>query len=327
MPEKRYPTVGLLSLHPGPLTALYRAGVARPVQPILVCMVWRGGERFERCLTSIAESIHHFQRVILSITAPETSPDMEKARAFQREHPAVEVICTGEELPTMPHQAFWVDYLENTHASPDDWIYWLAYDDQVRHQGIDTIVDEDGNWPIDQRTVYIGPWAMRHESADTLWQGEESDEMESWTSFPMNGPTRLPLLTWIRDQLRQPTYMQMSGSVMPFANYLELRDGRPRKQGPMRIEMATAAGESTTHVQEFDEPISTIYGRSNSDRATYGRAARKEDVHLIAWLARWTARNPSQATELAGIVADQARTRLTRTPPPNEEWRVRGTVK
>ncbi len=296
------------------------------MQPILVCMVWRGGARFERCLTSIAASTHHFQRVVLSITAPDDSPDMERAREFQREHPTVEVICTQQELPTMQHQAFWVDYLESTHASPSDWIYWLAYDDQVRPAGIDALTDEQGSWPLDQHTVYIGPWAMRHESADTLWSGNDDEAMESWTSFPKDGPTRLPLLTWIRDQLRQPTYMQMSGSVMPFANYLELRDGRPRKQGPMRIEMATAAGTGTEYVQEFDEPISIIYGRSNSDRANYGRAARKEDVHLLAWLARWARHHPSQAGELAAIIADQVRARVTRSALPEEEWRVRGTL-
>lgn len=289
-------------------------------------MVWRGGERFDRCLASIAASLQHFQRVVISVTAPEDSEDMARALAFQHEHPKVEVLCTGRELPTMQHQAFWVDHLESTNASPDDWIYWLAYDDQVRPAGIQALTEGQEGWPLDPKTVYIGPWAMRHESADTLWSGNDDDPMESWTSFPKDGPTRLPLLTWIRDQLRQPTYMQMSGSVMPFANYLDLRDGRPHKTGPMRIEMATAAGPRTQFVQELDEPISVIYGRSNSDRANYGSAARREDVHLLAWLTRWTTRHPSQAPDLAGIVADQARARVTGTPPPPEEWRVRGSI-
>jgi len=301
--------------------------VARPVKPILVCMVWRGGARFERCLASIGLSVNSFSRVVISVTASEDSEDLKRAREFQRDHPSVEVICTGRELPTMAHQAFWIDYLDATDSSPDDWIYWLAYDDQVRPQGITALVDPAGNWPLDADTAYIGPWAMRHESADELWAGREEEPMECWTSFPAQGPTRLPLLQWIRDQLEQPTYMQMSGSVMPFANYRELRDGRPRKQGPMRIEMATAAGQRTTFVAEFSEPISVIYGRSNSDRASYGKAARKEDVHLMAWLARWVTHHADQASTLAGILADQARARVTRKSLPQEEWRVRGTVR
>ena len=289
-------------------------------------MVWRGGARFERCLTSIEASIPYFTRVVISVTAPQGSDDVRRAREFQGRHPSVEVICTGHELPTMAHQAFWIDYLEASGLAPDDWIYWLAYDDQVRPEGIATLVDLEGNWPLHANTAYIGPWAMRHESADGLWAGQEGDPMEIWTSFPASGPTRLPLLQWIRAQLAQPTYMQMSGSVMPFANYRELRDGRPRKQGPMRIEMATAAGRGTDFVAEFDEPISIIYGRSNSDRASYGKAARREDVHLVAWLTRWVSHHLDQAPELAGIIADQFRARATRTSMPQEEWRVRGTL-
>lgn len=302
----------------------------RPLQPILVCMSWRGGARFERCLNSIARSTHHFSRIILSVTSAENSDDMSLARQFQHEHPSVEVICTGKELPTMQHQAFWIEYLQRTGAKPTDWIYWLAYDDEVKPTGIDRIVDEQGNWPLEQGTVYFGPWAMRHESADDLWHGNPTEPLESWTSFPASGPTRLPLMRWIRDQLRQPTYMQMSGSVCPLGNFVELKDGKPTKHGPMRIEMATAASRSTTHVREFSEPVSIIYGRSNSDRASYGKAARREDAHLLAWLARYTAAHPGAAKDFAGILADQTTlqvaARLRNRPLPQEEWRVRGIV-
>ena len=293
-------------------------------------MAWRGGARFKRCLASIAASQHHFQRVILSVTSDENSDDMRAAQAFKKQHPRTEVICTGRELPTMQHQAFWIDYLQRTGATPTDWIYWLAYDEVVKPTGIDRIIDTEGNWPLQPGTVYFGPWAMRHESADDLWHGDSLEPLESWTSFPQRGPLRLPLMRWIRDQLRQPTYMQMSGSVCPFGNFIEIKDGKPAKQGPMRIEMAIAASRSTTHVQEFSEPVSIIYGRSNSDRASYGKAARREDAHLLAWLARYTAKNPSVATDFAGILADQARiqanARLRHQPLPAEEWRVRGTV-
>lgn len=198
-------------------------------KPILVCMSWRGGARFERCLRSIARSKDHFTRIVLSITSQEDSEDMRNARAFQEQHPEVEVICTGRELPTMQHQAFWVTYLEQTGAKPTDWIYWLAYDDEVRKTGIDHIVDADGNWPLEHGTVYFGPWAMRHEQPDRLWEGDPEAPLEIWTSFPLRGPARLPVIEWIAAQLRKLTYIQMSGSVNPFEDFLQIRHARPRK--------------------------------------------------------------------------------------------------
>lgn len=299
-------------------------------QPILVMMSYRGGDRLQRCLDSIAATVPHFQRVLLSITAALGSDDMRRATAFADEHPNVEVICTEVELPTMQHQSFWVDHLERSGTSPDDWIYWLAYDDQVRMRGIEAIIDADGGWPLRAGTAYFGPWAMRHEQADTPYDGPWDEPLESWTSFPAEGPTRLPVLDWIGRQLRQPTYMQMSGSVCPFASYLALRDATPRKTGPMRIEMAIAAAPPTTFVEEFAEPVSIIYGRSDSDRASYGKAARKEDLHLAAWLAQYVRRHPDEWTSLVSAAASVAETYgtalLRRTGLPQEEWRVRGTV-
>ena len=301
-----------------------------PLQPILVVMVWRGGERFDRCLASIARSRHRFSRVLISVTSAADSPDMDRATAFAAEHPGVEVICTGRELPTMDHQAFWVDHLQRTGAQPGDWVYWLAYDDEVRLRGIDALVDDTGAWPLQRGTAYFGPWAMRHEQADHPYDGPRDEPLESWTSFPLAGPRRLPVLEWIRQQLAQPTYMQMSGSVCPFESFVALRDSRPRKTGPMRIEMAIASAPPTTHVEEFPEPISIIYGRANSDRASYGRAARKEDVHLAAWLAQYVRRHPGEWSSLAGtgvdVVSMYAKAAVTRTGLPEEEWRVRGVV-
>ena len=299
-------------------------------KPILVCMSWRGGARFERCLASIARAKEHFSRIVLSVTSAEDSDDMVAALAFRDAHPGIEVICTGMELPTMEHQAFWVEHLQRTGAQPNDWIYWLAYDDEVRSTGIAALVDDSGDWPLEADTVYFGPWAMRHEQPDHLWSGDPSDPLESWTSFPQQGPLRLPVMEWIAEQLRQPTYMQMSGSVCPLANFVDVRDGRPRKRGPMRIEMAVAASGSTTHVAEFNVPVSTIYGRSDSDRATYGKQARKEDLHLMGWLARYTVTRPSQWASLVGLVSraslQQVTSRMTGRTLPTEEWRVRGTV-
>jgi hypothetical protein len=302
----------------------------KPLQPILVMMSYRGGERLQRCLDSIGASEHHFQRVILSITAEPDSDDMRMATAFQQQHPKAEVICTTTELPTMAHQAFWIDYLERTGAKPSDWIYWLAYDDQVRTRGIDNLVDEKGNWPLEKGTAYFGPWAMRHEKADQIWDGDPAADLESWTSFPLQGPIRLPVAQWIANQLVQPTYMQMSGSVIALESHQRVITGRPRKKGPMRIEMATAATPNNDMVEEFAEPVSIIYGRPNSDRANYAQTARHEDLHLIAWLAQYGARHPSALPALsratAKVTAAYARVAARKGELPAEEWVVRSTA-
>jgi|FLOH01.1.fsa_nt_gi hypothetical protein len=295
--------------------------------PILVMMSWRGGARLQRCLHSIAANKHNFSRIIISLTATPDSEDVKIAKAFQDQNPEVEVLCTNVELPTMEHQSFWVDYLTDSGTQPTDWIYWLAYDDELNTAGLAQVQDSNGSWPLSLDTVYFGPWAMRHETPTKLWSGNNEDDPPVWTSFPAEGPTRLPILTWIRDQIDQPTYMQMSGSLIPFRNYLELRRGRPKKSGPMRIEMATALGRKTLYVEELSAPISTIYGRSNSDRATYGNAARKEDIHLMAWIGRYAATHPNAVIDLLAISARQIKRqwlqKMGRQKPVEEEWRAR----
>ena len=266
------------------------------IQPILVMMSYRGGARLQRCLESIAAAEHHFKRIILSITAAEESDDMRMSTEFQQQHPKAEVICTKGELPTMAHQAFWIDHLEQTGATKNDWIYWLAYDDQVRTRGIDNLVDDDGNWPLTHGTAYFGPWAMRHEQADQIWSGDQAADLESWTSFPIEGPLQLPVAKWIGNQLVQPTYMQMSGSVIALESHQRV-----------------------------------IYGRPNSDRASYGNAARSEDVHLVAWLAQYGAHQPSSlpalAVATAKVAATYARIVTKKGRLPAEQWVVRETVK
>ncbi|MDO8307755.1 MAG: hypothetical protein Q7V58_05270 [Actinomycetota bacterium] len=307
-----------------------------PIQPILVALVYRGGARFVRALESIGASEHHFGRVIISVTGPNDGDDMHIAQAYLQdrsdcgEPSKIELICSGVELKTMDHQRFWISYAERTGTRQQDWIYWLAYDDQVRKPGIDRIVDEHGNWPLENGTAYFGPWAMRHEQADELFDGPWDEPLESWTSFPVPGPTRLPVADWIARQLRQPTYMQMSGSVAPFRSHQRLATTRLAKRGPMRIEMETAADPGTLTVAEFDEPVSIVYGRPNSDRASYGRSARLEDLHLAAWLARYSTRHPRSfpvITQGMGHVAASYRRVITGSGSlPQEAWIVRGTV-
>ena len=292
------------------------------VQPILVCMVWRGGERFARCIESIQRSRKYFSRVILSITGPIDGDDMRRARALQEDDSSIEVICTGVELPTMKHQDFWITYLQTTQTRSDEWIYWLAYDDEVKQSGLAHIAN-DGSWPLTPGTAYFGPWALRHETPDQLWDGDRNEPLESWTSFPTEGPLTLPVEQWIGDQLIQPTYMQMSGSVNPFAAFESLKSSHPRKRGPMRIEMAIAAQPCTQYVAEFAEPVSIIYGRSNSDRASYGRAARLEDAHLLAVMTKRAMASPRHGPDFTRALT-HALTKRKRASV--EEWRVRGHV-
>lgn len=296
-----------------------------PLRPTLVCMSWRGGARLRRCMDSIDCAQMHFQRILISVTSAPDSEDMRIVEEFRSRIPALEVLCTGRELPTMEHQARWVEYLQQTGGRPSDWIYWLAYDDEVRLRGIEQIIDASGNWPLERETAYFGPWAMRHESPEHMWSGDPTEPLESWTSFAATGPTHLPAAIWVSEQLRQPTYMQMSGSVNPLTSFVRLRDALPRKRGPMRIEMAIASVPSTRFVAEFATPVCIIYGRSNSDRASYGSAARREDAHLMAWLTRYGVSHPSALPTLArgvlGVLGAYGRRSL-----PQEEWRVRGVV-
>ena len=299
-------------------------------KPILVCMVWRGGDRFERCLKSIEESERFFSRVIVSVTGDIDGPDMDLARMAQARCSRLEVLCTGRELPTMQHQAFWLEYLVKTGARVDDWVCWLSYDDELLVHGLDSITNSAGEWPLRNRTAYFGPWAMRGEDPDCLWDGDPNAPIEVWTSFRAHGPTRMSVDQWIGDQLKQPTYMQMSGSVNPIQSFLDLRWKRPRKKGPMRIEMATASATGITAVEEFDEPISIIYTRSDSDRASYGPSARSEDRHLAVWLLRYALRYPRSAPRILGAMTRSAVRGFTQSvglsQPPGEEWRVRSTI-
>ena len=295
------------------------------MRPTLVMLTWRGGDRLTRCLRSIEPALTFFSRVILSVTATEDSDDARQAREFAARNVGVEVVCTGRELPTMEHQRFWIEYLQSSGAQPDDWIFWLAYDDEVRSAGISALVDAAGHWPLQRSHAYIGPWAMRHESADQLWAGDPQAALESWTAMSPSR-RRMPVMQWIAEQVRQPTYIQMSGSVLPLAAHAELVLRSPVKSGPMRIEMASVLASQATFVEEFPEPVTIVYGRSNSDRASYGADARREDFDLGRRVMRYLVRSPSHTPQAAALVWEAMRTRLPGRSDPQEEWRVRGMV-
>lgn len=306
--------------------------VTAAIKPILVVMVYRGGERFERCLDSFTDHEYLFSRIVISVTSDPTSRDVTIAQEYQRSHPnaIIDVLCTGTELPTMQHQAFWVEHLEKLGVQPNEWIYWLAYDDQIRVTGIEALVDDSGSWPLVQGIAYFGPWAMRHEQANEVFAGPWDQPLESWTSFPLTGPTSLPVVDWIAHQLKQPTYMQMSGSLCTFESFLQVRYGHPRKHGPMRIEMAVASATCNRFVTEFTEPVSIIYGRPNSDRASYGKLARKEDHHLLLWLIRYGFAHPTLIPSMVKKALEVAVSRLgisrAHSHSLEEAWLVRNEV-
>ena len=306
-----------------------------PIQPILVMPVYRGGERFERALGSLASTEHHFQRVVVSLNGPDGSTDVTaltdyRERAMKSGNPSkAEPIISGTELPWIPHQWFWLEYLERTGARPDDWILWFAHDDELRATGIERLVDTDGNWPLEPGSVYLGPWAMRGDEPDRLYDGPRDIPLESWTSFPVNGPHELPVTEWIAQQLEQPTYINMSGCIAQLRAFQQLRDFPIAKPGGMRIEMAIAAAPVHATVREFPEPVMITYGCAASDRTKYAKVARRDDRHLVAWLANYVARRPAglgSIARAAGKVAHHHFSARRGRNLPEEDWRFRELV-
>ena len=296
-------------------------------KPILVMMSYRGGDRLRRCLNAIALSENHFSRIILSVTASLDSDDMRQCETFRKERlPRAEVICTGNELPTMQHQQFWIRHLLDTGASMDDWIFWLAYDDELDRTGIESLVDASGSWPLNPGEVYLGPWNIRHEQPDQLWTETAATPTVAWTAFSIQAQKRMSVLPWIIEQLRQPTYIQMSGLIAPLRNHSLLARRFPRKNLPMRIEMATLLHPSSVHVVEPSQPLTIIYGRSDSDRANYGRSARREDLDLAWRIVAYGLAHPLRALIVLPSLMVLAYRRiwrlLRRRPEPREEWRL-----
>lgn len=299
-----------------------------PIQPILVILVWRGGARLKRALDSLRDTEKYFKRVVISITSDPDSDDVREARKFASQmssggHPTkIEIICTGIELPTMKHQLFWISYLEKTGARKDDWIFWLAYDDELRSQGISELVDQRGNWPLTPNTVYLGPWSIRHETSNELWSQNTGEEEEVWTCLTRESKQLIPVYEWMSQQLLQPTYIQMSGSVAHLECHSRLVKTWPKKRGPMRIEMATAAHFNVRNVAEFATPVTIIYGRSDSDRSMYGRAAYWEDLNLFFQVLRDFPKAQRSIAPLVNAAGRRLLQMVTRTNI-TEEWRTR----
>lgn len=293
--------------------------------------VYRGGEKFARALASVRPAERHFRRIVISLNSPAGSLDEETVAAYRAEGPTtIEVIQSGTELPWMAHQYFWLEHLQATGEQPRDWVYWFAHDDQVRVRGIDALVDANGNWPLVPQTIYLGPWGMRYDPEGGLYDGPANAPLESWTSFPVDGPLRLPVAEWIAQQLEQPTYINMSGCITQLASFQALRSFPVSKPGGMRIEMATAAAPNNLFAEELPEPIVITHTSPVTDRTTYAKVARKDDLHMAAWLAHYSARHPSAIAPTARaalkVGADYARMITKRGTLPAEDWRYRETV-
>lgn len=302
-----------------------------PLQPVLVMPVYRGGAKFQRALESVRGAEDFFKRVIISLNSPLGSPDEKTVEDFRATGDTnIEVIQTGEELPWIPHQFFWLDYLESTGEGSETWVMWFAHDDELRPRGIRNLVDQRGNWPLEDGTIYLGPWGMRYDPPGELFDGDRNGPLESWTSFPIDGPVRMPVAQWIADQLVQPTYINMSGCVTKLESFQQLRDFLYQKPGGMRIEMATAAAPVNRTAEEFSEPLVITYTSKGSDRTTYTKVARKDDAHLITWLANNAAHHPGSIgafTKAALAIAGQRLGQLlNRNEPVAEDWRYRETV-
>ena len=302
-----------------------------PLQPVLVMPVYRGGAKFQRALESVRGAEDFFKRVIISLNSPLGSPDERTVEDFRAAGDTnIEVIQTGEELPWIPHQFFWLDYLESTGEGSGSWVMWFAHDDELRPRGISNLVDHQGNWPLEDGTIYLGPWGMRYDPPGELFDGDRNGPLESWTSFPVDGPLRMPVAQWIADQLVQPTYINMSGCATKLESFRQLRDYPYSKPGGMRIEMATAAAPINTTVEEFSEPIVITYTSKGSDRTTYSAVARKDDAHMVVWWTNYLLHHPSgiPATTRAAttLVRRALSVRTGRSAPAPEEWRRRTTI-
>lgn len=301
------------------------------LQPVLVLPVYRGGEKFARALESVRGCENYFRRLVVSLNGPAGSPDELLLLDYLRQGPTkIEYLHTGEELPWMEHQYFWLDFLERTGESPTSWVYWFAHDDQLWPAGIRRITDPQGNWPLEPRTVYMGPWGVRYDPPGALYAGPSDADIESWTSFPLTGPLRMTIGRWIAAQLKQPTYINMSGSITQLSSFRGLKDFWFTKPGGMRIEMATALASNNTYIEELPCPTVITYTSPSTDRTQYAATARKDDVHLALYASRYITRHPSSFRHFSfsamGVLRSKARELLGRGGQTQEEWRRRETL-
>ena len=297
-------------------------------RPLLVVPVYRGGPRFERCLTSLFHAHEFFSGLLLSINGPTDSLDLTAAQKFQElsDFP-VEILNTGVELTSMNHIRYWATHLRKNKVSLDQHVMWLGHDDELDPVGLAQSCP-GGVWPLRNNTMILGPWKLRHESVDTLYEIPLDEKLETWTCFPDS--TQLPMksMNWACDQLAHPTYINLTGGVFPFRSLLSIIDFTPRKVSAMRMEMTLATALGSSYITELPEAITIVYGRADSDRATTPRKdALSDDRNLLLWLSKFAAVTPGSRKRFAQTMLHIAMLRgkivLGRAQSPGEEWVVR----
>jgi hypothetical protein len=302
--------------------------VGNDPRPVLVIPVFHGGERFERCLRSLVCAPTYFAAVVLSINGQPDSPDLQVARAFQRDAGLpVAVFNTTVEMNSMDHIRFWATELGRRNLPPTTHLMWLGHDDELDPEGLAAACPA-GQWPLRPDTMILGPWKLRHEAVDTLYAAPENEQLETWTCFPDQAATPQASIDWVCDQLLHPTYLNLTGGVFPFNSLLNIAGFRIRKTAGMRMEMTLATAPGSRFITELTEPAVIVYGRADSDRATIPTAhARSDDRHLLIWLARYAARTPRTrarfASTLARLIALRTQVALGRATLPAEDWVVR----
>ncbi len=303
--------------------SLDRAG-----RPIIVIPVYRGGERFQRCLASLAGAPDYFAAIVVSINGPAGSPDHERALEYQAHAGLpVEILNTTVEMNSMSHIRFWASELRNAGLATSATLMWMGHDDELNPEGL-RLVAPHGRWPLAEDTMVLGPWVVRHEAVDEVTVPAADDVSETWTCFPDPWVIKRPSMEWVCDQLMHPTYLNLTGGVFTFESLLAMIDFPVRKKAGMRAEMTLATAPKTTFITEFDQPIVIVYGRADSDRATIPTSdARSDDRHLIAWLSRYAIAHPRTGPRLIATIGRltllKARVAAGRASLPSEDWVVR----
>lgn len=297
-------------------------------RPVLLIPVYRGGERFERCLRSLACAPEYFSAVVLSMNSTNDSADRARALDYQANAALpVVVLSTGTELTSMDHTRFWAGELRRQQLLAATNLMWLGHDDEIDPEGL-AISCPGGRWPLRKGTMLLGPWKLRHESVGELYRAPDNEQLETWTCFPDQLAKPQTAIDWACDQLLHPTYLNLTGGVFSFAAVLDIVDHRLRKQSGMRMEMTLATTRGSRCITELPEPVTIVYGRADSDRATIPAThARADDRHLLKWLTRYASFTPHAKVRLAATVARltalRARVALGKATLPAEDWVVR----
>lgn len=269
-----------------------------------------------------------FSGLLLSINGSPDSPDLIAARQFQAtvDFP-ITILNTGVELSSMDHIRYWGSFLRDIKTPVDQHVMWLGHDDELNPVGLAKSC-RNGFWTLSEDTMILGPWKLRHESTDSLYQVPVNEVLETWTCFPDSPPIYMKSMDWACDQLVHPTYINLTGGVFPLRSLLEVIDFKPRKVAAMRMEMTLATAVGSKFITELPEAITIVYGRADSDRAMISRKdALSDDRNLFLWLGKFAAMTPGSRKRFAKtmllLVILKVKIVFGRAQPPTEDWVVR----